>query len=80
MAKSPKRDLLEQAAMPPDLERTVARLVDARLVELGLLDPKRCATCENWCPVGKHCFKFDAAVPEHVQKTGCEHWIVSVLF
>ena len=79
MAKSPKRDLLDPSALPADLDRIVARMVDQRLVDLGLLNAQRCSTCENWCPVGSHCFKFDAAVPEHVQKAGCEHWVQSVL-
>ena len=77
MAK-PKRDYM--APEPPaNLDKIVSRLVDVRLVELGILSPRRCAACEYWCPIGSYCFHFDDAVPAEVQAKGCESWTQGVL-
>lgn len=79
MARQRQRNDPFEAPPPPNLDKLVARLVDAHLVKIGLLEARRCATCENWCPIGEHCFKWDAAVPVDVQKKGCDEWLQCVL-
>lgn len=60
-------DQIEQEAM-------VAQLVEQHLVKLGVINHRRCASCESFAPLGNYCLKFDDRVPDDFLPVGCDDW------
>ncbi len=74
MARQLRKGAFEAPTFTPEQEVVLVQMFERHLVKLGVINHRRCASCEWFCPLGDHCLKHDGKVPADWLPVGCDDW------